>query len=303
MAILRLDFFSGYLSQTVDPSDNVLQSNDFQALPAVGGGDVLKLVLDPFRQRGPRPEVVYVTGHVAGQSQVTVLRGQDGTVARTYGDVGTMWLHGPLTSDWTALSSALSAIQATPGTVLPVGGPTYSSPGDVSAQGTSSALARADHRHGREQPEAGIGYATKSQGEGTNSSSTSYQSNAGLIGIDFVKHSPDTALLISGKAKWRNTLGGTNYLGITVEDWGSGAGPVLSAGPFELTRATPGTGQLLYTGSRLLIPSQGPNGLLRGNPVKLRISLVWRSTEGQRQLDADTFSEITVVEARRLGTW
>lgn len=143
MALLRLDFQTGFLTDQVDPGDNTLQSGNFTSLPEITGGDVLKLILDPLKQRGSAPEIVYVTGHSAGSSSVTVSRAQEGTTARTYVDIGVLWIHAPTADDWID-------IVGTPAAVLATDAPGASAPGDVIDLGVSSSLARADHRHGRE---------------------------------------------------------------------------------------------------------------------------------------------------------
>ena len=60
-----------------------ITSAGFVDLPAVFFEGVLYIVLDPDGEDGP-PEVVLVTAHTAGSNTITVLRGQQGTVARQH---------------------------------------------------------------------------------------------------------------------------------------------------------------------------------------------------------------------------
>lgn len=80
MTRLYEDFIDGTLSAGIDNSATTVSSAVFANLPVVGGGDELRLVLDPEAQENG-PEVVKVTGHTASSTDVTVVRGQDGTSA------------------------------------------------------------------------------------------------------------------------------------------------------------------------------------------------------------------------------
>lgn len=80
---LYVNFADGMLDQAADSSSTVLESTMFQSLPVVASPDTLSLTLDPRGEDGA-PEVVTVTAHTASSAQVTVLRAQEGTAARSH---------------------------------------------------------------------------------------------------------------------------------------------------------------------------------------------------------------------------
>lgn len=73
----------------------VITSANFTSLPAVAASvPTVFVTLDYDESAGPR-EVVQVVTHVAASNQITVIRGQQGTVARTH-NIGTDWAYGGL---------------------------------------------------------------------------------------------------------------------------------------------------------------------------------------------------------------
>lgn len=96
---------------TDNPLSNVattINSPGFVDLPVVDTTNHLILILDPLEVNGTA-EIVQVTAHSAASSSVTVVRGFEGSSARTH-ILGTTWFHGPVVSDWnytqrTALST------------------------------------------------------------------------------------------------------------------------------------------------------------------------------------------------------
>jgi microcystin-dependent protein len=85
MARLRLNFASGRMaSGGINVGDTVLSSPQFAMLPVVASPDILPFTIDPDAVAGT-PEVVYITACAgAGATSVTVLRGQEGTTARSH---------------------------------------------------------------------------------------------------------------------------------------------------------------------------------------------------------------------------
>ena len=75
-----------------------LDSAGFANLPTIAAPDVLWLTLDPTAIAG-LPEIVQVTAHIAASTNVTIVRGQQGTVARQQ-LAGTIWRHAATKSDW-----------------------------------------------------------------------------------------------------------------------------------------------------------------------------------------------------------
>lgn len=74
-----------------------INSSGFATLPVVAGSDDLLLTLDPGALFGA-PEIVRVTGHTIGATSVTVVRGHDGTTARSH-NAGVQWVHGEYVED------------------------------------------------------------------------------------------------------------------------------------------------------------------------------------------------------------
>ncbi len=75
-----------------------INSAGFADLPVVDATNHMILVLDPL-EVGGTAEIVRVTAHTAAATSVTVVRGQEGSVARSH-VFGTTWFHGPVASDW-----------------------------------------------------------------------------------------------------------------------------------------------------------------------------------------------------------
>ena len=96
---VRSNFQSGTITDS--PLTNVattISSPAFASLPVIGATQHLVLVLDPLATAGA-PEIVYVTAHTASATSVTVLRAQEGTVARQHNS-GTTWRHAAVASDF-----------------------------------------------------------------------------------------------------------------------------------------------------------------------------------------------------------
>lgn len=145
MSTIRENFISGTLTVEISDVDTTITSPALAYLPEVVGPDVALITLDPFGQRG-RPEVVKVTAHAASATTATVTRAQEGTAARTH-VVGTQWTHGAVASEWTALEDSVTAVVATPGSTVFTDAAVSLTPSTGNTEGTSDAVARADHTH------------------------------------------------------------------------------------------------------------------------------------------------------------
>lgn len=96
---LRANNISGAIND--NPLTNVattINSPSFADLPVVDSTNHLILILDPLEVIGAA-EIVIVTAHTVAATSVTVLRGQEGSVARQH-PLATVWFHGPVGSDW-----------------------------------------------------------------------------------------------------------------------------------------------------------------------------------------------------------
>lgn len=87
-----------------------INSPGFVDLPTVDATNHLLLILDPL-EVGGTAEIVMVTAHTAAATSVTVIRGMEGSVARSH-VTGTTWFHGPVASDF-ALSDVTSSTRPT----------------------------------------------------------------------------------------------------------------------------------------------------------------------------------------------
>lgn len=93
-------------------ASTTINSASFVSLPTVGPTQHLILILDPLETNGAA-EIVTVTAHTAAATSVTVVRGAEGSVARTH-IAGTTWFHGPVESDFSYTQrTATSAIRPT----------------------------------------------------------------------------------------------------------------------------------------------------------------------------------------------
>lgn len=161
MARVRTNFVSGTLVNSLNSSTTVLQSTNFSRLDNVDSPDVALVVLDPFGVHGV-PELVTVTAHPhSGNSDlVLVTRGSGGSVARSHPE-GTQWTHAPVNTDFSNIEEYIRALAADPTSDdilvtdlpgLPTTGLAYDDPVTLhpdagTSAGTSTAVARSDHRH------------------------------------------------------------------------------------------------------------------------------------------------------------
>lgn len=92
----------GRLSSSISDSDVTISSAGLVDLPEIVAPDYAKITLDPNGDSG-RPEVVFVTDHVANATTATVTRGEEqidgGSVARSHAS-NTRWMHAPTPEDY-----------------------------------------------------------------------------------------------------------------------------------------------------------------------------------------------------------
>lgn len=107
---LPLDGRFGQLSGGVDALATSLTSADFAGLPSdLSTVKYVPIVLADDSQR--LFEVVWVTGHSAGSTTVTVIRGREGSTARSWG-AGALWRCGPTSRDAQPLYANRAALPA-----------------------------------------------------------------------------------------------------------------------------------------------------------------------------------------------
>ncbi len=98
---LRVNLATGIITDNpLTTTSTVIQSASFATLPVVDVNTHLPMVLNPSQAAVPstNAEIVYVTAHSSGATNVTVVRAREGTAASGYNST-TVWVHGPLVSD------------------------------------------------------------------------------------------------------------------------------------------------------------------------------------------------------------
>lgn len=109
---VRQNFASGTITNNpLLVGGTTLNSAALASLSAIGATQHLAIVLDPTGLAGA-PEIVWITAHTGAATSATILRGQEGTVARQHAS-GTIWRHAPTTYDY-PYSSTVAARPATP---------------------------------------------------------------------------------------------------------------------------------------------------------------------------------------------
>lgn len=87
---LRFDFQKGTLDTGIDGVEDTISSPELAGLGEVVAPDFAVIVLDPLNVALADPELAYITDHATGATTATVLRGQEGTLARPHA-VGIEW--------------------------------------------------------------------------------------------------------------------------------------------------------------------------------------------------------------------
>jgi hypothetical protein len=110
MTTLHFDGVSGRLTTALAPGDTTMASAGLQDLGVVSGGNLVQVAL--FSQDATTGrltiEIVHVIAHSSGASTATVLRGQNGTTARSW-TVGATWTHGITVQDYLDLVALVTA--------------------------------------------------------------------------------------------------------------------------------------------------------------------------------------------------
>ena len=96
MARLRFNRALGALDVALATGDTTLSSPGLATLGVVAGPDVAALTIST----GTAYEIVWVTAHAAAATTATIVRAQEGTAAQAWA-VGTAWVHGPTSVDFT----------------------------------------------------------------------------------------------------------------------------------------------------------------------------------------------------------
>jgi hypothetical protein len=97
---LRGNFLSGTITDNpLTSGATTINSANFANLPVIDSAHHMALTLDPNATSGS-PEVVWITAHTASATSVTVLRAQEGTLARSFA-VLSAWTNSPTKLDFT----------------------------------------------------------------------------------------------------------------------------------------------------------------------------------------------------------
>lgn len=104
MARVRADFVFGTTTAGIDADDTTLASASLARLPVVGSPDVAAVTL--FDTATGVHEIVHVTAHSASATSATIVRGQEGSTASSWGS-GSSWAVGPTVEDFDGLSRLL----------------------------------------------------------------------------------------------------------------------------------------------------------------------------------------------------
>ena len=119
MSRLFDDFIDGVLTGTHAIALTTMTSTGLVGLGAVASPDVVAVTLDPESAAGA-PEIVHITSHAGAGGTATILRAQEGTVAREHAS-GVAWRHAFTTVDANASQVPAGTVFDYLGTVAPTG--------------------------------------------------------------------------------------------------------------------------------------------------------------------------------------
>jgi hypothetical protein len=113
MSRLRYDSFFGTITNNPLTIGGVtLTSAELATFPVVTAPGYTVVILDPEKDAG-EPEIVWITAHSSNSTSATILRGQEGSMARQHLQ-DTIWSHGPTAQDFiTSYVHVQSSPQAT----------------------------------------------------------------------------------------------------------------------------------------------------------------------------------------------
>lgn len=107
----RVNFVGGItIDDPLLATATTLNSYALARIPVIDSTNHAVVILDDIGEYGD-PEIVYVIEHAADTTYATILRGQEGSVAREH-PVNTSWTHGPAVSDFSL--SKLEDVSGTP---------------------------------------------------------------------------------------------------------------------------------------------------------------------------------------------
>lgn len=117
---LRANFLTGTLNAQLANNGVTLSSVELSKMPVVSSPDYMPIALDPFGEFGA-PEIAWVTDHASGSSQATLLRHQEGTLARVH-NAPTIWANTLTAQDFNDLYTQVDAISGALPSYLPLAG-------------------------------------------------------------------------------------------------------------------------------------------------------------------------------------
>jgi hypothetical protein len=121
VARLRANFKTGTITDNPLASGaTTINSAEFAALPVIAAPNYMPLALDPEGINGA-PEIVWVTDHASTATSVTVLRHQEGTLARAH-PATSIWANTLTAQDIDELYAAVDAVTAALPSYLPLAG-------------------------------------------------------------------------------------------------------------------------------------------------------------------------------------
>lgn len=104
---VRQNFMNGFVDVALTNVGTTLTSSALAFFPAVDSKKHAAVTLDPRQQFGTA-EIVWITSHVAGEITATILRAQEGTVARAH-QMNTRWAHAPTKNDYKSYATRMYA--------------------------------------------------------------------------------------------------------------------------------------------------------------------------------------------------
>lgn len=109
---VRSGFLGGLIEDNpLSSSATTLTSGGLASVPVIGSTQHMAVVLDPDGFNGA-PEVVYITAHSAATTTATIVRGQEGSVARAH-DRDVPWVHSVTVKDFDASGGGTGCIGLT----------------------------------------------------------------------------------------------------------------------------------------------------------------------------------------------
>lgn len=100
---VRLNFYNGFVDVAIDNDDQLLTSSSLSQFPTITDKQHAAITLDP-RQEFGAAEIAWIVLHTAGEITATILRGQEGSVARPH-QMNTRWAHAPTRNDFKSYST------------------------------------------------------------------------------------------------------------------------------------------------------------------------------------------------------